>query len=204
MINKQKFFIIVIFFLSFLSGCSSRRPAPLGFLNEYRFMKESPLIKGLFFFKDPGIDLAKYNKIIIEPVIISGKDIELNKYEKQHLSDFFQDELKIAFCRTYAVSDNFSGNGVLRVYSSIEVLASKPILNLHWSTTLPGFGIGGAAMEIEFVDSQKENSVLSFMAAQKGNRFKKIDGLTKWKHTERILKKWANEIKSVFDGFYEK
>ena len=177
MFFMQKIFIFSIFI--FVAGCATSRPVPLGFLSSYEMMRESPMVEGLFFYKDPSIHIRKYKRVIVEPVLVSGKDMTLNKYEVDHLSNYFQDELKKAFHRDYVVSDSFFSEDVLHVRSAIEVWPSEPILNIHWSTTLPGIGIGGASMEMEFVDGKTNRSILAFMASEKGDRFKKLDGLSK-------------------------
>ncbi|MDP8265012.1 MAG: DUF3313 family protein [Candidatus Aceula lacicola] len=198
---KQK---ISLFILIFIVGCATHKPAVLGFLSSYELMKESPIAEGLFFYKDPSINIQKYKKVIVEPVLIFEEKPKLNKYEIDRLSTYFQDELKIAFSRGYVVSDSFFSKDVLYIRSVIKVWPSEPILNIHWSTTLPGIGIGGASMEMELVDGQTDKTILEFMKSEKGDRFKKIDGLSKWTHTKKVLKDWASEIKSIFDGFQGK
>ncbi len=196
--------LFLIFFVIFCVGCISSQPRPLGFLPSYELMRESPKVKGLFFSKDPSVKIKKYRQIIVEPVFVSGKNIDLDKYETQYIADYFKDELQEAFYRSYIVSDNLESKDVLYVRSAVEVWPSEPILNIHFSTSLPAIGIGGASIEVEFFDAEADQSILSFMASEKGDRFNKIDGFSRWAHTEKVLKKWANEIKSIVDGFQGK
>lgn len=199
-----KRFIFIGFCIIFCVGCVSSQPRPLGFLSSYELMRESPKVKGLFFSKDPSVKIKKYRQIIVDPVFVFGKNIDLDKYEEQYISDYFKDELQEAFYRSYAVSDDPELKDVVHIHAAVEVWPSEPILNIHFSTSLPAIGIGGASIEVEFFDAEIDQTILSFMASEKGDRFNKIDGFSRWAHTEKVLKKWANEIKSIFDEFQGK
>ena len=74
-------------------------------------------------------------------------------------------------CTKIRLSENFEivdkpGRGVLLFRSAItDILPNKVYLNIHWSTTLIGGGIGGASLEAELVDSVTKERILSFEAA---------------------------------------
>lgn len=178
-------------------------PSSLGFLNDPGLLKKSPSYESLYFYKDPGIKLSRYARVIVEPIVVSGHNVRLDKYDEQHIAQYFTNELKIAFNRRYRVTDE-PGRATLRLRGVVQVWASEPMLNVHWSTALTGVGVGGASMEIELGDSMTGRPILLFASRRQGDRFKKIDGLTAWAHTENILHDWALQVVDTFDGFHGK
>jgi len=198
--QKIRFSFLSLLFY-FCIGCATPKPPSLGFLQQYPWLKQSPSSKDLFVYKDPKIKLSRYSNIIVDPILVSGKEKKLDPYDENRLSKFFTNELKINFNQGYHVVEDPFGP-TLRVRGVVQVWESAPWLNVHWSSSLSGLGIGGASMEIEFVDALNGRSVICFSGSQKGDRFKKIDGLTDWTHTEKILSRWAKEMKDIFGEFH--
>jgi|GEM_PF-945951 len=185
-------------------GCASVHPSTsLGFLDDPQLLRKSSSYEDFYFYKDPGVKLSRYARFIVEPIIVSGRNVILDKYDEQHIAQYFTNEIKIAFNRQYRVTTQ-PDRSTLRLRGVVQVWASEPLLNVHWSTALTGVGVGGASMEVEVVDSMSGKQVLAFFSQRKGNRFKKIDGLTTWTHTENILHDWACQIQDTFDGFHGK
>jgi len=84
-----------------------------------------------------------------------------------------------------------------------DILPNKVYLNLHWSTTLIGGGIGGASLEAELVDSLNGERMLAFVDARKGRKLNYTKGLTKWGHTKEVLGMWADHIVKNLDDLKE-
>ena len=80
-----------------------------------------------------------------------------------------------------------------------DILPNKVYLNLHWSTTLIGGGIGGASLEAELVDSLTGERMLAFVDARKGKKLNYTKGLTKWGHTKEVLGMWAKHMVKNLD-----
>lgn len=192
-----------------VSGCATKSSmAPAGFLGDYSRLKPSTVIEGLYVDKDMGIDMAQYDKFIVDPVIIyissdaNGSGIDPVKLKE--LSDFFRDEIIMALSENYSVVDN-PGPNVLRIRTAItDVVPNKVAFNLHWSTTMAGYGLGGAAVEADFLDSQTNQRVMAVKDARTGKRYHYTKGLTKWGHTKNILTKWAKMFSDHMDRVHQK
>ena len=194
--SKRKcLFLSFVFIFFIIIGCASKGLKSAGFLRDYSSIKQSGERKGLYIDRSRNYNISSYSKIMIDPVVVyfgidaKGQGVAPGQLKK--FSDFLYDELVKAFDERFTLVEN-PGEGVLRLRTAItDVLPSKIYLNLHWSTAAAGFGIGGAAMEAEFVDATTDRRVLAVVDSRKGQRAKYFNGLKKWKHTENVFKQWA-------------
>ena len=183
-------------------GCASVETQYSGFLNDYSAMKPSEVVEGLLVQKHPTKNIGDYEKFFVEPVEVrlhedaKGHDkVEPEKLEE--LSTYFYDQAVLALTEGYTVVDK-EGEGVLVVRAAItDAFASKPYLNLHWSTTAIGKGLGGASMEAEFIDAVTREQILAVVDARLGKRLHYTKGLTKWGHTEDIINGWVKLLIST-------
>lgn len=202
----SQFFIVSI--LVCFVGCASKQPTPSGFLDDYSNIEEVDFFKGVYVSKNLEKSLADYSKFRIEPVEIHfhvdshGDDIPED--ELKQIVEYYETQLKEIFSEKYQVVEE-SGEDTVTLRTAItDVKANKIYLNLHWSTTLLGPGLGGADFEAEFVDSVTGESILSVMDAKKGNRAKYIKGLSKWGHTRSVMKAWAKTLVKLVDDSKKK
>jgi len=187
-------------FIVVLTGCAKKAQlTKSGFLGNYTDLREDEKFKGLYLYKAPDIDISeRYSAIIIDPVEFQFDTEDgtspMKQEDQQKLSDYFLERLEEGLLENYAIVD-VPGDHVLRLRSAVtDVAANKIYLNLHWSTTLIGGGVGGASIEVELVDSLTHKRILSFIDARKGRRLNYTKGLTKWGHTKEVLGIWANII----------
>jgi len=191
-----------------ICGCAGKKVelTQSGFLSNYSQLQEDEVIDGMKIYRNEVVDIAgQYSKIMVAPVVIQlgldQKDAKLSEEDRQKLSDYFHEQLVAKLQNDYEITEE-RGEGVLLLRSAItDILANKVYLNLHWSTTLVGAGIGGASIEAELVDSLSGERILAFIDAMKGRRLditepSKLfptytDGLTKWGHTKYALEFWA-------------
>jgi len=206
-ISKKQIMVLFLclFFVFLASGCATQKPIPSGFLAEYpSFEQDDNEKEGLYFDDNPDKKTGQYSKLIIEPVVIywhpEAKGKEVNPEELKELSDYFRQELITALKDSYSIV-NKPGKKVLRIRIAItDVEPNIPLLNIHWTTTLAGLGIGGASKEVEFVDSLTGERFDYVIGSQEGKRYKKLKGLTRWGHTKDILRQWAQLIRERLDS----
>ena len=200
----------VVYFMFFvlICGCATKKIelTHSGFLSNYNQLQDDEQLEGMKIFRNETVDIAgKYSKIMIAPVVIQldpeQHDAKLSEEDKQKLSDYFHEQLVAKLQNEYEITEE-RGEDVMLLRAAItDILANKVYLNLHWSTTLVGAGIGGASIEAELVDSMTGERILAFIDAMKGRRLditepSKLfptytDGLTKWGHTKYALETWA-------------
>ena len=206
MIKKS---ILTIALCFSLFGCASQKVTmtETGFLNNYAQLQEDEELKGMKIYRNESVDIkSKYSKVWIMPVEFRlDPSIEDEKYfdeeDREKLREHFQDSLKSKIEEDYETADG-AGEDVLLLRTAItDILPNKVYLNLHWSTTLAGAGIGGASIEVELIDSITRERILAFVDAKKGKRLKYTKGLTKWGHTTEVLDMWADIIVDNLEQF---
>ena len=196
-----KILLINCFVVFSLTGCAIKHLelTESGFLSGYSGMVEDEEMEGLMVYKNSDVNInERYSKILVAPVVFkldsTVKEHELEFEDRMELSDYYHEKLNEKLLEIYDLTDE-PGSDVLLLRSAItDILANKVYLNLHWSTTLYGAGIGGASIEVELVDSITNERMLSFVDARKGKKLKLNKGWTKWGHTQAVLELWTEII----------
>jgi len=193
-----------------LTGCTIKKMefTESGFLSGYSGLAEDEELKGMHVYKNPDVNIAgQYSKILIAPVEFkldpTVKEHDMDYEDKMKLSDYFHEKLYDGLINNYEIAYE-PGSGVLLFRTAItDILPNKVYLNLHWSTTLVGGGIGGASLEAELVDSLTGERMLAFVDARKGKKLNYTKGLTKWGHTQEVLGMWADLMVQNLDQLKE-
>jgi hypothetical protein len=206
-----KLLLLNVAFLFVFTGCATKQVklTETGFLSSYSDLEENEDFQGMYIYKNPGVNIAqKYSAILISPVQFkldpAVKENSIEEEDREKLAQYYHERLEENLEKNYTVTDA-PGNDVLLLRTAVTgVLPNKVYLNLHWSTTLIGAGIGGASLEAELVDSLTGERMLSFVDARKGRKLNYTKGLTKWGHTKEVLGIWADMIVENLDGLKEK
>lgn len=176
-------------------GCAKHQDVVYtGFLGDYSQFKNSKVVKDLFVAKHPTKTLRDYDKFMIAPITVyfhhDAKGIKIEPDKLKELTDEFYAMAKEELSEHYEVVTE-PGDGVLLCRIALtDIVANKIMLNLHWTTTASGAGVGGAAIEADFVDSLTNERILAVVDSRKGSRIKYTHGLTKWGHTKGVFKEW--------------
>ncbi|VAX37034.1 hypothetical protein MNBD_UNCLBAC01-1560 [hydrothermal vent metagenome] len=194
----KKYIWILGFMMIFMSGCATRGAVPSGFLNDYSGLKPSLESKNLYIEERMQRGIGVYNKVMIDPVVVyfqpDARGDGINPVKLQELTDFFEEQIQESISEGYTIVNEVQ-EGTLRIRVAVtDIVSNKQLLNIHWTTTLAGWGLGGAAMEVEFLDGQTGERVLAMIDSRKGKRTKYFKGLMKWGHTEDVLSQWAKMI----------
>lgn len=189
----------------FLAGCATARTIETGFLNDYSNFKMSEKVDGLLVEKHATRKISDYSKFMVDPIEVrlthESKGEKLSPEQIEKLVTEFHDEVVAALKKQYEVV-NTPGEGVLRIRTALtDIYPNKIYLNLHWSTTLSKHGIGGAAIEAEFLDTATGERILGVVDARQGKPLKYTKGLSRWGHTKEVFDGWKNLlIKTLEDG----
>ncbi len=205
-ISIQKFVYLSLLTLVLLTaGCSSSKinVTRTGFLNNYSNLEENEKLKGLYDYSNDYVDMDQYSKLLIAPVqLFLDEDAEnksINAEEATQLADYFYDQLAEELGGRYEIVEDPAEDVMLIRTAITGVKPNKIYLNLHWSTTLLGAGIGGASLEAELVDSLNGEQIVALIDARKGKSYKYHKGLTKWGHTKSVLDLWARMLVESLD-----
>ncbi len=146
-----------------------------------------------------GFDWRQYDKIMIDPVVIyfhddaQGKGIHPDSLSKL-TSQCRQEAIK-------QLSNDFEvveapGAGVLRVRAALtNVIPANAKLNV--ASTLLAFvplDMGGASMEVEFIDAQSQVRQAAGMDTKLGIPTQVRAGFTSLGHARQACKEWSKEL----------
>jgi len=218
--NTHYQLLIASLALCFLAaGCSAKKMelTESGFLSGYSGLEPDEGSDGMHVYRNPYINIDKrYDKVLIAPVkfeLDPSLEEAMDYDDRTKIADYFHEQLIEGLIANYEIVDE-PGEDVMLFRAAItDVAPNKVYLNLHWSTTLIGGGIGGASLEAELVDSITNERILSFVDAKKGkSAFQEpkhlidnySDGLTKWGHTKQVLGDWAKVMVQNLDGLRQR
>ena len=95
------------------------------------------------------------------------------------------------------------GPGVARIRIALTgVRRSRALANIVPVGRVAGAGMGGAAMESEWLDSESGDQVAAFVMARTGSRFEG-GGMTKMSHAKRAIRKWVDSVSEELEKIRE-
>ncbi len=203
----MKNIVYLVCIILMCSGCATIETQYSGFLNDYSAMRPSEVVEGLLVEKHSTKDIGDYTKFLVEPIEVQlhqdAKGYNVDQEKLEELATYFYDQAVLALGEGYQVVEE-EAPGVLVIRAAItDVFPNKPYLNMHWSTTAIGKGLGGAAMEAEFIDVVTRQRVLAIVDARLGKRTRYTKGLTKWGHPKDILNQWVKLLLSTLDDLHQ-
>ncbi|MHC4299958.1 MAG: DUF3313 domain-containing protein [Planctomycetota bacterium] len=172
----------------------------MGFLSDYSRLES--VSDTTLTYTNPKVDLADYSKFILDPVVVHFHDEaekpEMSRKELAELRQHMFAAVHNAILKDYQIVRR-SGPGVARIRIAItDIKKSTPVLTVLPPGRLVGFGLGGAAMEAEVLDSQTGEQIGAVIESQEGNRLS-LEGLSKWGDTKAVMNAWAEHFKELID-----
>jgi hypothetical protein len=206
--------IILCFALTVATGCATKQVKHSGFLENYPEFKPGPKGGADFVYMKEGVDFKRYNKIMMDHVVLYFKDDA--KYKGIHPEEL--NEMSSVFHK--AIADNLEGayplvdepgSDVMRFRIAVtDVVASKPgmgtiatvmPIGLALSTIKKGVtgthtGVGQASIEVEILDSMTNERIAVAIDTRPGG---KIEGFTKWGAVKGAFEFWAKRLRHWLD-----
>jgi hypothetical protein len=211
---KVVFLVIIGLAVMMTTGYAAQNIKYSGFLGRYPTFEPGP--KGgvdLRYIKE-GVDFRKYNRIMFDEVVFFLK--EDSKYkgiqadEMKELADSFHHAAVKALEGGYPLVKD-PGPDVLRVRVAITNLEKSSPSRDVISTVLPiglglsiikkgvtgkWIGVGGAGMEVEFLDSMTNERIAAAIDERAGS---KVSGLTKFGAVKDAFEFWAGRLRKFMD-----
>ena len=204
---------VVGFALSMNMGCAAKVKHS-GFLKDYPKFK--PGKEGgvdLIYLKE-NVDFKSYDKIMLDHVVFYfSKDAKyrgIHTNELQELADAFHKAMADALKDGYPLVEE-PGSGVLRIRCAItDVVATRLFLSTDTTVTSKGLEIkrsmtkdytpvGGASMEMDFLDSLTNGRVAAAIDTKAAGEYEVVKGLKKWGHAEDTFEFWAKKLRKWLD-----
>jgi hypothetical protein len=212
--------MVMSYTLILATGCAPKIKYS-GFLQDYPEFEKGKKGGVRLVYLKKGVDFKAYDKVMVDHVVFYfSKDSKykgINSDELSKLADAFHKAMADALKGGYPMVKE-PGPGVLRIRFAItDIKASRPILNTI-STVMPiGLGIsivkrgltgthsnvGGASMEVEFLDSQANERVAAAIDRRAAGKTRVIKGMTKWGHAKGVFGFWAKRLRRWLDEVHE-
>lgn len=202
------------FVLIVCSGCGSA-PKESGFLNGYyKDLQPAPAGGASQRWLKPGVDFAKYNKIMADSVLFyyaeDSEDKSIDPDQMKELTDAFNQELANALKGKYPLVAE-PGPDVVRIRTALtNIKKSKPVLSTVSSIIPVGLavstvkrttegswaGAGATTMELEARDSMSNEVVAVALDRQTAGFWDRFSSLGSAKAAFKI---WAERIANFMD-----
>ena len=142
---------------------------------------------------------------MLDPVIVhfapNAKGSGVDPIKLKKLTDYFLYEAVSALVKRYRVVSE-PGPGVLRLRMAItDVQTTQPMFNILPATKLLGFGMGGASMEAEALDSMTGERILAVVDKRSGeyNPLPSAAEFDELGHAKEAIKHWVERFVSRVD-----
>lgn len=198
-----------------LYGCASApKETPSGFLQTYPQFQAGPPEGVDQVYTKPGMDLSKYRRVMVdEAQFFLSKDAAshgLQASELKELSDTFHRAIFEALGNAYPLVTE-PGTDVLRIRLAItNIETSNPAMSgittvlpvglavsvAKKATTGGHTGVGGASMEVEFLDSMTNERLVAAIDTFNGS---KMSGFSKLGATKEAFEFWAKRLRVTLD-----
>jgi len=217
-VRKTVVAVVLGFFLvAFTISCASTKPETKGpgFLGEYaKDLQPGPKDGAKMRWLKPGVNFAKYNKIMLDSVIFYFADDSeykgIDPAEMKELADGCNKELVKVLNPAYPIVAE-PGPDVVRIRFAItDMKHSRPIISGVTSVVPIGIGVslvkkgvtgswtgsGATTSEVMALDSMT-NDVIA--VAQDERTAGYLERFTKWGSAEDAFKYWGEKIKKFMD-----
>ena len=199
-------------------ACAPKPPvAPSGYLGDYSGFVPDPEGGERLIYTKPDLDLARYRRVIIDPVVVELRDEgageAVDAAQLVALANYLRDALLIALRGAYPVVEE-PGPDVLRLrVGLVDVVPTKPVLNTIGTLAIPARAasaakraitgtdlfVGEVAIEAEVLDSQTGERLLGLVDRKAGDKFGLREGSTTWGHVAQAFREWAVGFRLTLD-----
>ncbi len=223
--KKSNLFIVGLLLLTsgLLAGCATTMPTasevPSGFLKTYPPFQPGPADGVDKLYTKPGMDLSKYRRVMVDEAKFFLKkgsaDQGIQASELKELADTFHKSVFESLGNAYPLVSE-PGPDVLRIRLAItDIETSNPAMS-GITTVLPvGLavsvakkaatgsytGVGGASMEVEFLDSVTGERQAAAIDTFNGS---KMSGFSKLGATKEAFAFWAKRLRVTLDKAHGK
>jgi Protein of unknown function (DUF3313) len=204
-LRRTRWLVTVYCSTMVIAGCASNAPPPMsGFLGSYDAFAADPRDPSLLWWERENFDWTRYKGVILEPITVfyhpESVGSEIRPEELLKLTEVFREAVVEAFGDDYSVTD-LPGGDVLRVRCAItDVIPVRPALNALTSTfAMVAVDVGGAAIEVEFLDSVTGERLAAGVDQKLGSPVGGVSGLTRLGAARAAFRDWALELRAALE-----
>ena len=216
--NHLVFASLLLLTCAMFMGCASTsqtaKDTPSGFLTNYPPFQPGPTDGVDKLYTKPGMDLSKYRRVMLDEAQFylkrSAADQGIQASELKELSDTFHRAIFDALGNAYPLVTE-PGADVLRIRLAItDIETSNPAVSgittvlpvglavsvAKKATTGSYTGVGGASMEVEFLDSMTNERLAAAIDTFNGS---KMSGFSKLGATKEAFEFWGKRLRVTLD-----
>lgn len=202
-----------------IAGCATTEQVPdvrmSGFLGSYSQLHRGKPGQAEFTYRNPGVDLNKYQRVMLDPVQLWAADnknsalSKLSREDQQLLVNYLYVALRDALQKDYTIV-NEPGPDVMRVRCAItEARADRPVMDLLSTATPAGLGIsyakrlvvgthsavGVVSVEGELLDSLTGERLAAVVDRRAGTK-SLLGKPTRWGDVQDAFNFWARRMQT--------
>lgn len=196
--NVKPVFLSCLAILVGLYACAVQPTGGNGFLSDYSKLQKNPRYEGSRIYFNPETPLKNYSRFIVNPVQVRLSSIgayrSADSSKLQEISQYAHQQFVTALQKGGYEVVTSSGPGTLILRSALTEVAPS---ELKPRSFLMNISLGGASIEVEFVDALSGEIVVAVMESQRG---KKIAGdLNKFENAKNVIDRWAKRLVQRLD-----
>jgi len=200
MVKMLSFALIIV-----LASCAATKPpSNSGFLEDYsRLHADENGDRSMQWWEREDFNWNQYRKIILDSVVLyyhpDAKDTEIDPEKVKKLTDYFRKAVGKKLADEYPVVTT-PGPDVLRIKTAVtEIIPASPAINYPaMAAVFFPIDMGGAVIEVEFLDSET-NEVLATMADKKMGSPFKPRAFSSLGYTRAAFDGWAKDLRNALD-----
>ena len=197
--------VVMSCIIASICGCGGVQQSRTGFISDYSKLKA--VSDESYRYVDEQT-VAKYSGFIVDDVQVhffSGasaiEEKSKGKITEQNLNDltnYFHSAIVKAISDSGRQVVHQAGPGVARIRVALTDIKETSALNVLPQASLLGTGVGGAAMEVEVVDSVTGKQIAAVVESRKGSRVP-FSNLGDWGTAKGVMDHWANRLKEKLE-----
>lgn len=175
-----------------------------GFLGNYTELEPDPTDDSLLWFEVDDFNWLNYRGIMLDPLVIffspQAENRQIETDQIQALADYFTEAVKAELGDDHPIVEKAAPD-VLRIRAALtDLKPANPATNAVTALALPvRFDLGGAAIEVEFLDSESGERVAAMVDRKAGSRMKAWQGFSKWGDARASFRQWGKELKVALE-----
>lgn len=175
-----------------------------GFLGDYSGLRTDPNDKSLEWYEADDFNWLDYHAVMIDPLVISFSSATKKQEVKTKRIHALESRLRQAVERALGPEHPVvtePAEGVLRIRAAItDIQPASPTLNVLTSLVMPvRFDLGGASIEVEFLNAETGERVAAAVDRKTGSRMKAWQGFKRWGDTRGAFRSWGKELKIALE-----
>ncbi len=184
--------------LAGLTACGGQSTGGNGFLSDYSKLQKNPRYAGSRIYTNPETPLKNYSRFIVDPVQVRLSSVGAyrgaGQDKLQEISQYAYQQFVTALQNNGYEVVTSPGPGTLILRSALTEVAPS---ELKPRSFLMNISLGGASIEVEFVDALSGEIVVAVMESQRG----KITpaGSNEYENAKNVIDRWAKRLVQRLD-----